>query len=367
MGSGKAAEMAEKARELGADCLVFDSDLTPSWQRNWEQLCGIPVVDRQELIIQLFASRAKTREAELQVTLAELTWSLPRLRHKYIDLSRQRGGRYGTRGSGETRLETDRRLVERRIHQLEEELEQVRLQREVRRKKREREGLPVCALVGYTNAGKSSLLNALTRAGVLAEDKLFATLDAVSRRFELEKGRPVLLVDTVGFIRRLPHSLVKAFRSTLEEAALADILIHVMDASESDIDDQYETTLSVLRELKAGDIPRITVLNKADLLTGPGDLEALKQRYPGGIALSSLNPAGAENPGFGELVSRIQELLDSGLSCFRFPSERPDLAALLRRNGEVLSEKYGDCIEVEARTNPRTLGRLREYLVSNGA
>jgi GTP-binding protein HflX len=252
--------------------------------------------------------------------------------------------------------------VEKRIHQVEEELEQVRLQREVRRKKREKEDIPVCALVGYTNAGKSSLLNALTGASVLAEDKLFATLDAVSRRFEMEKGRPVLLVDTVGFIRRLPHSLVKAFRSTLEEAALADMLIHVLDASEKDIDQQYETTLSVLRELNAGAIPMITVLNKADA-AGTEALDALKQRYPGGIAISALNPLGAEDPPFRELISRIKETLGSGLSRFRFPPERPDLAALLHRNGEVLSENYGDCIEVEARTDPRTLGRLREYLV----
>jgi GTP-binding protein HflX len=180
MGTGKAAEIAEKAAELGVDCLVFDGDLSPSQQRNWERLTGIAAVDRQELIIQIFAGRAKTREAELQVSLAELYYSLPRLTHKYIDLSRQRGGRYGTKGSGETKLETDRRRIEDRIHQLKGELEEVRKRRLIQRKKRDRESAS-CALVGYTNSGKSSLLNALTGAEVLAEDKLFATLDATTR------------------------------------------------------------------------------------------------------------------------------------------------------------------------------------------
>jgi GTP-binding protein HflX len=169
--------LAQKAASLGVDCIVFDREISPSQQRNWESLAGIPVIDREEIIIQIFAGRARTREAELQVRLAELIYSLPRLQHKYIDLSRQRGGRYGTRDSGETRIETDRRRLEQQIHNLEEELELLKRQRQVQRKKRERSGIPVCAIVGYTNAGKSSLLNALTGADVLAEDKLFATLD----------------------------------------------------------------------------------------------------------------------------------------------------------------------------------------------
>lgn len=310
MGSGKAAELAEKAAELEADCLVFDWDPSPSQQRNWEDLAGKPVVDRQELIIRIFADRAGTREAELQVKLAELSYFLPRLSHKYIDLSRQRGGRYGTRGGGETRLETDRRKIEQRIHRLEKELEEVRKQRQVRRRQRERQGLPVCAIVGYTNAGKSSLLNALTGADVPVEDKLFATLDAATRRFEPEPGMAALLTDTVGFIRRLPHSLIKAFRSTLEEAALADLLIHVLDASEPDIENCFETTLLVLRELGAGDIPIITVLNKIDRITAlpPGaagteaalPVEALLQRFPGSVALSAKNGTGLD-----ELKKRI--------------------------------------------------------------
>jgi GTP-binding protein HflX len=291
MGTGKARELAEKAADLEADCMVFDWDPSPSQQRNWETLTGIPVVDRQELIIEIFADRASTREAELQVRLAELNYALPRLTHKYIDLSRQRGGRYGTRGSGETRLELDRRQVEQRIRRLEEELEEVRQQRQVQRRLRERQGIPLCALVGYTNAGKSSLMNALTGAELAAEDKLFVTLDAASRRFELSRGLPVLLVDTVGFIRNLPHTLVDAFRSTLEEAALADLLIHVVDASDPDMESCCRTTLRVLADLGAAGIPRITVLNKTDLWESSGftALPGLPD-YPGPLEGGSLPP-----------------------------------------------------------------------------
>jgi GTP-binding protein HflX len=301
MGTGKAEELAQKAASLEVDCIVFDREISPSQQRNWEELTGIPVIDRQELIIQIFAGRARTREAELQVQLAELVYSLPRLQHKYIDLSRQKGGRYGTRDSGETRLETDRRKVEKRIHRLEEELELLERQRQVQRNKRERSGIPVCALTGYTNAGKSSILNALTGAGVLAEDKLFATLDSTSRRLRLPMGTNILLVDTVGFIRRLPHSLIKAFRSTLEEASRAALILNVLDASDADAEIQYETTLSVLGELNAGEIPMITVLNKVDKIES---VQALLNRYPESVAVSAL-----KGTGLSELCARIESNL----------------------------------------------------------
>ncbi|MCL2599560.1 MAG: GTPase HflX [Treponema sp.] len=310
MGSGKAEELSEKAKALEADCLVFDWDPSPSQQRNWETLAGIPVVDRQELIIRIFSQRAATREADLQVQLAQLNYRLPRLTHKYIDLSRQRGGRYGTKGSGETLLETDRRQIEQRIFKLEKEIGQVVKQRQVQRRQRERQRVPVCAIVGYTNAGKSSLLNALTGASVLVEDKLFATLDATTRRFEPVPGTVALLTDTVGFIRRLPHSLIKAFRSTLEEASHASLLLHVLDVSDREIDECFQTTVSVLDDLGAGEIPVVTVLNKIDRLDKAQRDTVLPQflgsgRFPESIAVSVKDGIGLK-----ELKSMIAEKLN---------------------------------------------------------
>jgi len=315
MGSGKAEELSKKAGEIEADLLVFDWNPNPSQQRNWEELSGLPVLDRQEMIIRIFSQRAVTREAELQVKLAELTYLLPRLTHKYIDLSRQRGGRYGTKGSGETKLETDRRKIEIQINKLEKEIEQVAKQRKTQRGMRERNNLPVCAIVGYTNAGKSSLLNVLTGADVLAEDKLFCTLDAVTRRFQPAPNVNVLLTDTVGFIRALPHSLIKAFRSTLEEAALADILIHILDASDPDIENNCETTINVLTELSVKkekgrnkeeppvlDIPIITVLNKIDRLSGE-EVADLQARFAGSVAISVKDKIGLDS-----LKNKIAEL-----------------------------------------------------------
>ncbi|MDR1178398.1 MAG: GTPase HflX [Spirochaetaceae bacterium] len=300
MGTGKAEEISAKVRELGADCLIFDQELSPSRQRNWEKLTGISVLDRQELIIQIFSSRAGTREAELQTELARLRYSLPRLSHKYIDLSRQRGGRYGTRGSGETRLETDRRLVERQIHKLESELDVVRRRRDTRRKKRQQAGILSCALVGYTNAGKSSLLNALTNASVFVEDALFATLDSTTRRLVTASGFSLLLTDTVGFIRRLPHDLVDSFRSTLEEVSLAGLVIIVLDASDPNTDYQYRTVLEVLGSLGAAEKPMLIVLNKTDRAVA---MEALKGRYPSSLAVSALKKQGLD-----ALLRRIEEM-----------------------------------------------------------
>ncbi|MDR3146845.1 MAG: GTPase HflX [Treponema sp.] len=329
MGTGKAQELADKAAELEADCMVFDWDPSPTQQRNWETLTGIPALDRQELIIRIFAERASTREAELQVRLAELSYSLPRLTHKYIDLSRQRGGRYGTRGSGETRLELDRRQVEQRIRRLEKELEGVRQQRQVQRRQRERQGIPICALVGYTNAGKSSLMSSLTGAELAVEDKLFVTLDAASRRFELSRGLPILLVDTVGFIRNLPHTLIDAFRSTLEEAALADLLIHVVDASDPDMERYHTTTLAVLEELGAAEVPTITVLNKIDRLesapqapdaSSPPVIAALPDVFQGAIPISVRRSWGLE-----ELKERMRQFLGGRQVRHRFPVDQGDL------------------------------------------
>lgn len=359
MGSGKAQELAERAAAAEVDCIIFDQDISPSQQRNWEELSGISTLDRQEVILQIFAGRAKTREAELQIELAQLKYSLPRLTHKYIDLSRQRGGRFGTKGSGETKLEMDRRTIQKRIHQMEDELKEVRKHRATQRKKRERIPIPSCALVGYTNAGKSSLLNAMTAAEAFVEDKLFATLDPTTRRLEIGKGRPILLTDTVGFIRRLPHDLVDAFRSTLEEATLADILIQVLDAADADVDRHYETTLSVLKDLGADKTPMIVVLNKTDKVESLERLEELKRRYADSVAISA-----TERTGLDELARRIDLLISGALRTFRFPVDRHDLAALLHRTGSVSAERYkDDCIEMEARLGDRALGSLKEWLV----
>jgi len=356
MGTGKAEEIAEKAKALEADCVIFDREITPSQQRNWETLTGLSVLDRQEVIIRIFALRARTREAEMQARLAELIFSLPRLRHKHLDLSRQRGGSYGTRGAGETRLETDRRLVEARIQRLEAEIDEARKQRRVQRARREKAGLPVIALVGYTNAGKSSLLNALTGAEALAEDRLFATLDVTSRRLALGDGREALLSDTVGFIRRLPHTLIKAFRSTLEEAALADLLIHVVDAADSENRRCYEAAREVLAELGADGIPCITALNKVDRLS-PEALAALQGLYPEAVPISCAQGLGLET-----LKEKAAAALSGQCLSFRFPLTRPDLAALLHRKGRVLSESYEeDHIAVRAWVDQRAAGELREF------
>ena len=358
MGTGKAAEIAEKAASAGAECIIFDREMSPSQQRNWEKLSGLSVMDRQELIIQIFTKRAKTREAVLQTELADLTYSLPRLQHKYIDLNRQRGGRYGTRGSGETRLETDRRRAEQRIHHLEKELEEIRQQRETQRKQRRRNSIPTAAIVGYTNAGKSSLLNRLTGAGVFAEDKLFATLDSTSRRMELPGGLSVLLIDTVGFIRRLPHTLIRAFHSTLEEACTADLLIHVLDASDPDSETQHDITLSVLEDLKANEIKRITVLNKADRPEARELLDQLENKYPGAVILSA-----ATGEGIPQLLEQMENMLSGSLHCYSFPQSRPDLAAFLHRSGTVLSETYLDeRIVMKALVDGPAAGRLKEFI-----
>ena len=268
MGSGKAQEIADKAKELGADCIIFDWEMDPTKQRNWEKLTGIPVFDRNEVIIRIFAQRARTKEAVLQVQLAQLSYSLPRLSHSYGNLSRQRGGSFGNKGQGETQLELDRRQVEDKIVQIRKELEAVEESRATQRRQRERTATPACALVGYTNAGKSSLLNALTGADAFVEDKLFATLDPTTRKLSLSEGCSVLLTDTVGFISKLPHTLIDAFKSTLEEASFADLLLVTVDAGDPDCIKQYAQVLKVLAEIGADKIDRIVLLNKADKLDG---------------------------------------------------------------------------------------------------
>lgn len=356
MGAGKAEEIASLAKESGADEIVFDFEITSTQQRNWEKLTDITCLDRQEIIIRIFAARAMTREAALQVELARLEYSLPRLAHTYEALSRQRGGRYGTKGAGETQLELDRRSVLSKIAQIKKELTVVRSDRATRRKRRDRIPVPSCAIVGYTNVGKSSLLNALTGAGVLSEDKLFATLDPTTRRFVLPTGRTVLLTDTVGFIRNLPHSLVDAFHATLEEAAFADAVVLVLDASDPEIGMQLSTTRDVLAEVGAADRPCLLVLNKVDKLDDFSRAR-MSAEYPGAAFISART-----REGFDSFASRVDALLAGDEHTYRLPPDRTDLVAFAHREGSVQDIRYEEnAIVLRARTSGRLAASLREF------
>lgn len=293
MGTGKAKEICEAAQIAEADCIIMDWELDPTKQRNWEKLAKIPVFDRQEVIIRIFASRAATKEAVLQVELARLDYSLPRLAHMYGDLARQRGGNYGSKGSGEKQLELDRRQTRVKIQQLKAELAKVRQNRATQRKRRQKIPLPTIALCGYTNAGKSSLMNALTGSDTLVENKLFATLDPLTRKIKLS-GSEILLTDTVGFISNLPHQLIDAFKSTLEEAAISDALLIVIDASDPEALKQAKTVKEVLKEIGAEKKKMIAALNKMDALEACGDkaqaallLSSLKSEFEGAIEISA--------------------------------------------------------------------------------
>ena len=368
IGTGKAQEIANRAKEVFADCIIFDWEISPSKQRNWEKLCGINVFDRNEVIIRIFAQRAQTKEAALQVQLAQLTYSLPRLSHMYGDLARQRGGNYGAKGSGETQLELDRRQIEDKIIQIKKELSQVAVNRQTQRKQRERTATASCALVGYTNAGKSSLLNSLTGADAFVEDKLFATLDPTTRKFAISEASQVLLTDTVGFISNLPHTLIDAFRSTLEEAALADLLLVVVDSSDENCEKQYTQVLKVLEEINADKIPRLVVLNKMDRIKGDDLLMSrLETSFPGAIKISA-----ATGEGFEDLVSAMTENLLGSRANYVVPMDRSDLVETVRKNGTIESEEWlEDGVHLVARIpghvdergncSTKTLSLLRPY------
>jgi len=293
IGTGKAKEARALAFELDADLVVVDDELTPAQARNLEELLELPVIDRTQLILDIFAQRARTKEGKLQVELAQLTYQLTRLAGSGAALSRLGGG-IGTRGPGETKLETDRRRIRRRIAMIRRQLEDVRRTRAVQRAGRRRTGLPVIALVGYTNAGKSTLMNALTRAGVLAENRLFATLDPTVRRLTLAPGRDALLIDTVGFLRKLPHQLVAAFRATLEEVQEADVLVHVVDASQPDAEEQMAAVEAVLDELGALGKPMVIALNKLDAVPDPKGVRELARNMPAAVAISAKTGVGLD-------------------------------------------------------------------------
>ena len=340
-GTGKAKELQQQARDLGCDVIVFDNSLSPMQQRAWESEGGITVIDREEVILDIFAMRARTAEARLQVELARQQYALPRLARMWGHLDRQGGGggsgsAGASRGEGETQIETDRRLARKRIDTLKAQIKEVKQQRLTQRKERQRVPIPQAAIVGYTNVGKSTLLNSLTGSEVLAEDKLFATLDPTTRKVQLPDGQQLLLTDTVGFIRALPHRLIESFKATLEEAVLADFLIHVLDASQVRVFQFYQTTMEVLKELGAHEKKMLVVLNKVDLLT-PAQQFSIAQHFDKPVLVSLKTGAGVEL-----LLQRLSEMmLDKTVRLrLRLPQSEFGLMSLIHSQGKLLHQEY---------------------------
>jgi GTP-binding protein HflX len=360
LGSGKAEELIALAKADGADVIVFDEALSPAQQRNWEEMSGLAVIDRQEVILEIFADRAHTREAMLQVALARMEYSLPRLTRAWTHLSRQRGkGAMG--GEGETQLEQDRRIVRDRIAHLKRELVNVVQQRDVQRRKRQRVPVPTCAIVGYTNAGKSTLLNTLTGAEVLAANKLFATLDPTTRQLVLRGNQKLLVTDTVGFIRRLPHGLVEAFKATLEEVVVADFLLHVLDVSNPNFEQHHATTLAVLAELGAADKTIVTVFNKVDAAT-PALIQRARQLEPDGLLVSARTRAGLD-----ALETRCLELATDTVSSTELliPPDRYDVIARLHQLGHIHEQEHTEeGVRIKGRFPPAQTGYFAPFVVS---
>ena len=360
LGSGKAEQIRQHAIDAGADVLVFDIDLSPSQQRNWEKFTELAVIDRQEVILDIFAGRARTREARLQVGLARMQYSLPRLRRAWSHLERQRGGAGLRGGPGELQLEVDRRVVTDRIARLKRELAEVRKQRRVQRQARQARPIPVAAIVGYTNAGKSSLLRALTGADVFIEDKLFATLDPTTRRIELPNRQPLLLTDTVGFIRKLPHDLVEAFKATLEEARIADFLVHVLDVSHPRMAEHYRVTGEVLEELGAAGKPTIVALNKIDRDHDPAVVAAMARRERLSFPVSTHTGRGLDL--LTEAMAR-HFVLPMRRYSLLIPHDRFDMVDLVHREGEVLTQSHeADGVRIEADIPVRFRDRFEPFI-----
>jgi GTP-binding protein HflX len=340
VGRGKAQELHELSQTLDSDTVVFDDELSPAQQRNLEKILGRTAIDRTAVILDIFAQNARSQEGKAQVELALLRYRLPRLRGKGLALSQQAGG-IGTRGPGETQLEVDRRRLLRRMTRLEADLKQVSATRRTQRRSRQRSRQRVVSLVGYTNAGKSTLLNRLTDAGVLVENRLFSTLDPRTRRLALPGGETVLVSDTVGFVRKLPHQLVEAFRSTLEEVRETDLLVHVVDASAPEPEMQIEAVRTVLDEIDAGGVPELLVVNKAD--RAPRAAARLVVAHEGAVAVSALTGDGVE-----ELLRSMGDRLRSADRVVELvvPFERGDVLAAVHREGEVVDESHNEVATV---------------------
>ncbi|HYZ99680.1 MAG TPA: GTPase HflX [Acidimicrobiales bacterium] len=366
VGRGKAEELREVAEATDCDTVVFDNELTPAQQFNLERLLGRTAIDRTAVILDIFAQNAHSQEGKAQVELAQLRYRLPRLRGRGQALSQQAGGmsagaaRIGTRGPGETQLEVDRRRIERRLHKLEAELRQIAKHRQTQRKAQRRGRLPRVVIVGYTNAGKSTLLNQLTDADVLVEDRLFATLDATTRRLALPGGEPVLVTDTVGFIRKLPHQLVEAFRSTLDVAVDADLLVHVVDASAADPAGSIRAVRDVLTEIGADRVPELLAFNKSDV--APLAAKRLREGWEGSVACSA-----ATGEGIDELLRTVGDRLRSLTAVIEMiiPFDRGDLLAAAHRAGEVLRSSPTEAgMRIRGRFDDARLAQLREFVVT---
>ena len=359
VGKGKVDELRALVDGLDVDVVIFDDELSPAQQRNLERALGVDVVDRVALILDIFAQHATSGEGMVQVELAQLRYRLPRLRGRGIELSQQGAG-IGTRGPGETQLEVDRRRIQRRIAKLERDLDQLSRTRATQRKARRRRKITTVALVGYTNAGKSTLLNRLTDAHVLVEDRLFSTLDPATRRLRLPGGETVLLSDTVGFVRRLPHQLVEAFRSTLEEVAEADLVVHLVDASAPEPDDRIEAVHTVLREIGADELPELLVLTKSDRVDDD-ELKVLLRSHAGAVAVSARTGDGVD-----ELLRTVgdrRRALARPVE-LQIPYDRGDLVAALHRDGDVLVEVHEEGgTRLRVRLPDAVASRYREFAV----
>ena len=358
IGKGKAESLKPALQDRQVTSVIFDDELSPAQGRNLENLLSRKVLDRTQLILDIFAQRARSREGRLQIELAQLQYLLPRLTRMWHHLSRQTGG-IGTRGPGETQLEVDRRRVQERIARLERELESVRKTRAVQRQGRKRHQWPVAAVVGYTNAGKSTLLNLLTGADVVAENKLFATLDPTTRSFVLPNKQRVLLTDTVGFLRKLPHTLIESFKATLEEVSEADLLIHVVDLSHARVDDQIAAVENVIKELDAFGKQTVIVFNKIDHVRNRDLIDTYLRRFPGSVAISART---------GENVNKLVHVLQDALSAwrlrshFRIPASESALVAEIHRVGHVLELKYeGNDAIIVAHVPPELSQKLAQF------
>ncbi len=362
IGKGKVDELKGVCLAVDADTVVFDNELAPAQQFNLEKALGRTAIDRTAVILDIFGQNAHTLEGKAQVELALLRYRLPRIRRgKGANLSQQRGGVGARFGGGETKMEVDRRRIMRRITKLEADLQSLAATRDLQRKSRRRSGLAAVAIVGYTNAGKSTLLNRLTDAGVLTEDRLFATLDPTTRRLALPGGEPVLVSDTVGFVRSLPHGLVEAFKGTLEVAALADYLVHVVDASAADPKMQIAAVREVLAEIDAAAVPELLVFNKSDL--APGEAKELVGEHGGSVAVSAATGEGIELF-LRTLADRLRAL--TTVVELAIPYERGDVLAAVHREGEVVSTtEASDGFRVRARLSDASAGRLGEFVVAS--